>query len=141
MLRRMRIALALALIAGPALAQPAKPAPISKPLAAIEATLSGQPIDLPAGHLKVTVTEVTIPAGGGLPAHKHPYPRLVQVLEGRLKVTNLVTGQSAEKGVGDWMIDAVEQWHEAEALDGKPAKIMTIDHAPPGATVTVFKPN
>jgi quercetin dioxygenase-like cupin family protein len=135
----MRVTLALALlVAGPALAQPG---PVSKPLAAIEATLSGQPIDPPAGPLRVTVTEVTIPAGGGLAAHKHPYPRVVQVLEGRLKVTNLVTGQSVEKGVGDWMVDAVEQWHEAQALDGRPARIMTIDHAPPGAAVTVMKPN
>lgn len=130
-----------ALFAGPAMAQPALPAPSSKVQATIDATLSGQPIGLPTGPLKITVTEVTVPAGGGLPAHKHPYPRLVKVLEGRLQVTNLVTGQAVEKGPGDWMVDAVEQWHEARALDGKPAKIMTIDHAPPGAAVTVFKPN
>lgn len=135
----MRAILILALTAaGSAQAQPA---PLSKPIAAVEATLSGQPIDPPPGPLKISVTEVTIPAGGGLPAHKHPYPRLVQVLEGRLQISNLVTGQVAEKGVGDWMVDAVEQWHEAKALDGKPAKIMTIDYAPPGAAVTVFKPN
>ena len=77
----MRAALLLALIAGPALAQPA--APVAKPLAALEATLSGQPIDPPAGPLKITVTESIYPAGGRIAPHKHPYPRLVQILEGR----------------------------------------------------------
>jgi quercetin dioxygenase-like cupin family protein len=135
----MRIALALALLAGPALAQSA--APVARPLAAIEATLSGQPIDPPEGALKITVTESTYPAGGKIAPHRHPYPRLVQILEGRFRITNLVTGQSVEKGPGDWMVDAVEQWHEAEAMDGKPTRIMTIDYAPPGAVVTIFKPN
>ena len=113
------------------------PAP-GKPVT-IDATLSGQPIRAPEGPLRVTVTQTVIPAGGRLPVHKHPYPRVVNVLAGRLKITNLDTGQVREAAAGDWMVDAVDQWHEAEALGDEPVRIMTVDQAPPGATVTIPK--
>jgi hypothetical protein len=61
----------------------------------------------------------------------------VNVLAGRLKITNLDTGQVREAVAGDWMVDAVDQWHEAEVLGPEPARLMTIDQAPPGATVTI----
>jgi quercetin dioxygenase-like cupin family protein len=126
--------LALLLIAGPVAAQ-VPPVP-GKPVT-IDATLSGQPIRAAEGPLRVTVTQTVIPAGGRLPVHKHPYPRVVNVLAGRLKITNLDTGQVREAGAGDWMVDAVDQWHEAEVLGPEPARLMTIDQAPPGATVTI----
>ena len=127
------LAAALVLIAAPAAAQ----APVGRPLASLDATLSGQPIVAPGGKLRVTVTETTIPAGGGLAAHKHPYPRLVQVLSGRLKITNLDTGQAREVTAGDWLVDAVDQWHEAAVIGAEPVRVMTIDQAPPGAQVTI----
>ena len=126
--------LALLLIAVPVAAQ-VPPAP-GNPVT-IEATLSGQPIRAAGGPLSVTVTQTVIPAGGRLPVHKHPYPRVVNVLAGRLKITNLDTGQVREAEAGDWMVDAVDQWHEAEVLGSEPARLMTIDQAPPGATVTI----
>ena len=124
---------AVAALALPAAAQPVT---IGTPVT-IDATLSGQPIRPPAGDLRVTVTQVELPAGGKLAAHKHPYPRLVQVLSGRLEIHNLDTGQTREVKAGDWMVDAVEQWHEAVALGDQPARLMTIDHAPPGKPVTI----
>jgi len=126
--------LALLLIAVPAAAQ-VPPAP-GKPVT-IDATLSGQPIRAAEGPLRVTVTQTVIPAGGRLPVHKHPYPRVVNLLAGRLRITNLDTGQVREAVAGDWMVDAVDQWHEAEVVGSEPARLMTIDQAPPGATVTV----
>lgn len=124
----------LLLIATPATAQ-APPAP-GKPVT-LDATLSGQPIRAAAGPLRVTITQTVIPAGGRLPVHKHPYPRVVNLLSGRLRITNLDTGQVREAAAGDWMVDAVDQWHEAEVLGAEPARLMTIDQAPPGATVTI----
>jgi len=126
--------LALLLTAAPAVAQ-VPPTP-GKPVT-LDATLSGQPIQAPQGPLRVTVTQAVIPTGGRLPAHKHPYPRVVAILAGRLKITNLDTGQVREAVAGDWMVDAVDQWHEAEVVGEEPARLMTIDQAPPGATVTI----
>jgi quercetin dioxygenase-like cupin family protein len=127
------LALMLAALAAPAAAQPVT---IGTPVT-VDATLSGQPIRPPAGDLRVTITQVELPAGGKLAAHKHPYPRLVQVLSGRLEIRNLDTGQTREAKAGDWMVDAVEQWHEAVVLGDQPARLMTIDHAPPGKPVTI----
>lgn len=130
-----RLALAAALAATPALAQPTPTAP---PVT-IDATLSGQPIRAPAGDLRVTISQVQLPVGGRLPAHKHPYPRVAHVVSGRLKVVNLDTGQVREAKAGDWMVDAVDQWHEAVVLGDEPVRLMTIDQAPPGTTVTVVR--
>lgn len=117
----------------------ATPVAAQAPPVTLDATLSGQAIRAPSGDLRVTIAETTLPPGGRLPVHMHPHPRLVKVLAGRLKVINLDTGQSREVAAGDWMVDAVDQWHEAEVLGGEAVRLMTIDHAPPGAQVTVLK--
>lgn len=134
-MRLLLLALLAAAVGVPAAAQ--APAPSTRAIATVDATLTGQPIDPPAGPLRVTVSETTLPVGGRLAAHKHPYPRVVNILAGRLKVTNLDTGQVREAKAGDWMVDAVEQWHEAVVLGDEPVRILTIDQAPPGAAVTV----
>lgn len=118
-------------------AAPAAAQPVTKPVAAIDATLTGQPITAPAGKLRVTVSETTLAPGGKLAAHKHPYPRVVQVLSGRLRVTNLDAGTVSEPKPGDWLVDAVDQWHEAVVLGEEPVRLLTIDQAPPGAAVTI----
>lgn len=126
--------LGLLLIASPAAAQvPPEP---GKP-AIVDATLSGQPIRPPPADVRITISQGVIPVGGGVPAHKHPYPRLVSVLAGRLKVTNLDTGEVREIKAGDWLVDAVEQWHETAVVGSEPVRLLTIDEAPPGAAVTI----
>jgi quercetin dioxygenase-like cupin family protein len=122
-------------------AAPAAAQAVNTPVASLEATLTGQPIVAPAGPLRVTVTETAIPAGGRLAAHKHPYPRVVQVLAGRLQVTNLDTGTVSEPKPGEWLVDAVDQWHAAIVLGGEPVRLLVIDQAPPGAAVTIPKPD
>jgi len=126
--------LTLLATATPAAAQvppePGKPAIVDK-------TLSGQPIRPPQGEVRITITQGVIPVGGGIPAHKHPYPRLVNVLAGRMKVTNLDTGEVREIKAGDWLVDAVEQWHQTEVVGNEPVRLLTIDEAPPGAAVTI----
>lgn len=131
----LRLALAFALVAGPALAQP--PAPVSTPISAQDKTLSGQPIVLPQGRVVVTFTETLVPVGGVLPPHKHPYPRYAYVVSGRLRVTNLVSGTVSEVKAGELAIDAIDQWHEAIVLGAEPVKLMVIDQAPPGVANTV----
>lgn len=126
----------LALLATPAAAQ-TPPAP-GKPVT-IDATLSGQPIRAPSGDLRVTVTQTVVPVGGRLPVHKHPYPRVAHIVSGRFKITNLDTGQVREAVAGDWMVDAVDQWHEAEVVGDEPVRLMTVDQAPAGAAVTILR--
>jgi quercetin dioxygenase-like cupin family protein len=123
-----------AFAAAPSLAQPAPAAPVT-----IDATLSGQPIRAPGGDLRVTITQTELPKGGRLPVHKHPYPRVAHVIAGRLKITNLDTGQVREAVAGDWMVDAVDQWHEAVVVGEESVRLMTIDQAQPGAAVTIFR--
>jgi len=129
---------ALALISMPAAAQ--APGPIQKPLAALETTHSGQPLRGVAGAIKVSVTETTVPVGGAVAAHKHMHPRLVGVMAGRLKVTNLDTGAVTEAKPGDWMVDPIDQWHEAQVLGDEAVRLLVIDHAPPGATLMMPRP-
>ena len=125
--------LAAALLATPALAQPT---PMAPPVT-IDTTLSGQPIRAPAGALRVTVSRIELPVGGRLPAHKHPYARVAHVEQGRLSVRNLDTGETREVTAGDWVVDAIDQWHEAAVVGNEPVRLTTIDQAPPGAAVTV----
>src|SRR5665213_3280278 len=132
---------ALALLAGLAAASAvaAQPSPVTTALKRAEATSSGQPIVMPQGPLRVTVSETTIPPHGALPVHKHPYPRYVYVLSGRVRVTNLDTGQVAELKAGDMTIDPVGQWHKAQALGEDGVRLITVDQAPPGALTTVLR--
>ncbi len=132
------LAAVLALIALPAAAQ--APGPIQKPLAVLETTVSGQPLTGVAGPIKVSVTETTVPVGGAVAAHKHMHPRVVGVLAGRLKVTNLDTGAVTEAKAGDWMVDPIDQWHEAQVVGDEPARLLVIDEAPPGATLMMPRP-
>lgn len=59
------------------------------------------------------------------------------LLAGRLKVMNLDTGRVREAKAGDWLVDAVDQWRQTEALGDEPVRLMTVDQAPPGAAVTI----
>ena len=81
-----------------------------------------------------------MPVGGAVPAHKHAHPRLVGLLAGRLTVTNLDTGVVTEAKPGDWMVDPIDQWHEAQVIGDEPARLLVIDHAQPGATLMMPRP-
>jgi quercetin dioxygenase-like cupin family protein len=133
----IRAATVLAAAFFAATAAAAQPAPVTTVLKTLDATSAGQPIVMPAGPLRVTLSETTIAAHGVLPPHKHPYPRYVFVTAGRLRVTNLVTGQVSELKTGDTTIDPIGQWHEAVALGDDAVHLITIDQAPPGAPASV----
>ncbi|MBP7817950.1 MAG: cupin domain-containing protein [Phenylobacterium sp.] len=132
------LAAALALAAGPAAAQTA-PGSVARPVAQVNTTQSGQPILLPQGPVQVTVTETSVPAGGAITPHKHPFPRYAYVLEGALKVTNLDTGTVTMLKAGDFAVEARDQWHSAEPLNGQGAKLLVIDQTPPGQVNMVRK--
>lgn len=118
-------------LAAPALAQ-APGAPVTTPVGAYDATISGQPIRLPHGPVRVSVSETLIPAGASLPEHRHPYPRYIRVLSGRIAVKNFETGETRELKAGDFAVEALEQWHTGQALGDEPVRLLVIDQAPPG---------
>ena len=59
--------------------------------------------------------------------HKHPFVRYAYVLTGTLRVTNTETGHSNVYKTGDFIIEAIGQWHQAVNLDGRPLKLLVID--------------
>jgi quercetin dioxygenase-like cupin family protein len=128
----------IVLAAAPAFAQ-APPAPVSTPVGAFDATVSGQPIILPQGPAHLAVTQTDLAAGGVIAPHKHPYPRYNYVLAGGVRVTNLDTGAVQEFRAGQVIVEAVGQWHKGEALDGKPARLLAFDQTPPGQTNMIRK--
>ncbi|HSV01913.1 MAG TPA: cupin domain-containing protein [Phenylobacterium sp.] len=123
-------------LAGAAAAQ-APPKPVTTTLKTLSATSAGQPIVLPPGPVQATVSETTVPPHGQIAPHKHPYPRYVYVLAGRVRVINLVTGQTYELKAGDMSLDPVDQWHKAEALGDGPARLIALDQTPPGVSNVV----
>lgn len=131
----MKIApIVLALVfAAPALAAEPPPA-VTTPLATRTTTLSGQPIVAPAGPLQASLAETRLAPGASLPAHRHPYQRYVFVLEGRVEVTNMDTGEITVLDTGDFVAEARGQWHSARVLGDSAARLLAIDETPVGQT-------
>lgn len=113
------------------------PAPISRPIAAFTATQGAQPILLPQGPAQVSASETTLPPGGVIAVHKHPHQRMVYILEGHIRVTNLDTGDVVDLKPGDLGVEARDQWHKGEALGDAPVRMLVIDQTPPGASNVV----
>ncbi|MBX7247593.1 MAG: cupin domain-containing protein [Caulobacteraceae bacterium] len=116
-------------------------APIqSTPLATATTTWSGQPLNLPQGPIELKAARVVMPVGTALAPHKHPYPRYVHIESGRLSVSNEVTGVTREFGPGEFIVEAIDQWHSGRVVGDEPVILMVIDQAPPGVANVVQKP-
>jgi quercetin dioxygenase-like cupin family protein len=90
-------------------------------------TSSGQPITLPKSDVEVIATTLEIQPHATLPRHLHPYPRYGYVLEGTLKITNDQTGTTQVFNAGDFIVEAIGQWHRAETVGDVPVKLLVID--------------
>lgn len=95
---------------------------------------SGQPIILPQGEAQVTVSIYDIPAGANLPEHRHPFPRYGYVLAGNLRVMNTDTAMEQDYKPGDFILEAVGQWHKATAVGTGPVRLLVIDMVEQGKT-------
>ncbi|HWW47670.1 MAG TPA: cupin domain-containing protein [Xanthobacteraceae bacterium] len=111
---------------------------VVRPVLSATETSSGQPIVLPKNNPLVLVSTYEIPPGMVLPKHKHPYPRYGYVLAGTLKVTNLDTGRSDDFKPGDFILEAVDQWHQGESTGTETVKLLVIDMVENGANNTVL---
>ena len=90
-------------------------------------TAAGQSIVLCLNPATIVVSIYEIAAGATLREHKHPFVRYAYVLTGTLRVTNTQTGRSNVYKAGDFIIEAIGQWHQAVNLDGRPLKLLVID--------------
>ena len=97
------------------------------PVLTAAVTATGQPIALPPDNARVLVSTYEIAPEATLPEHKHPFPRYAYVLAGTLRITNTETGHSDVYRTGDFIIEAIGQWHKAASLDDRPVKLLVID--------------
>ena len=65
-------------------------------------------------------------AGATLREHS-PFACYAYVLAGTLRVTNTQTGHRNVYEAGDFIIQAIGQWHQAVNLDDRPLKLLVID--------------
>jgi quercetin dioxygenase-like cupin family protein len=116
----------LALIAAPSLALAAAPStPVAAPsIAGLEADPE---LD---GKVQVTVSQENIAAGGTLAEHRQPFVRHLFVVSGKLKVSNLVTGEEQLVGAGEIAVEAAGDWHVAHAVGDEAVEVFVIDQAP-----------
>ena len=97
------------------------------PVLTATVTATGQPIVLPQDNARIVVSTYEIARDATLPEHKHSFPRYAYVLAGTLRITNTETGHSDVYRTGDFIIEAIGQWHKAASLDGRPVKLLVID--------------
>lgn len=116
----------------------AKPV-IVRPVMSAATTSSGQPIVLPQKDAQVVVSTYEIAPGAVLPVHKHPFPRYAYVQAGSLRVTNTDTGKSEDFKPGDFIVEAVGQWHFGTNTGKDTVKLLVIDMVEKGKANTVLR--
>lgn len=134
------LACALALWASAVgLAHAAEPQVTVAPVITTDRTWTGQPIHLPQGDATVTVTTYDIPGGAVLPEHEHPFPRYAYVLSGSLTVTNSSAEEEKTFKAGDFIVEAVDQWHHAVNTGTTETKLLVIDLTPGAGGNTILQ--
>lgn len=116
----------------------AKPV-IVRPVASATTTSSGQPIVLPQKDAQVVVSAYEIAPGAVLPVHRHPFPRYAYVQAGHLRVTNNDTGRSEDFRPGDFIVEAVGQWHFGTNTGKDTVRLLVIDVVESGKANTVLR--
>jgi len=130
-------ALVIALAASSTYAAGSKP--VVTPVLTTDVTASGQPFTFPAKDAQVVVSTYEIPAGAALPQHKHLFPRFGYMLAGTLQVTNAETGKSELYKAGDFIPEAIGQWHQGANVGTDTAKLVVIDVIEKGQSNTVLR--
>jgi quercetin dioxygenase-like cupin family protein len=125
-MKRLSLVAGLALCMSPLHAQENIPV-VVKQVTSASVDSSGQPIRLPQRDAQVLVSTYEIAAGTVLPEHMHPFPRYGYVLAGTLRVTNIDTGEDREYRLGEFILEAVGQWHKATTVGAEPVKLLVID--------------
>jgi quercetin dioxygenase-like cupin family protein len=133
------LAAGITLLASSLYAEEAVRPVVVKPVLTTEVTASGQPIALPPKDAQLIVSTYEIAPGAVLPEHKHPFSRYAYVLSGALRVTNAETGKSDVYNIGDFITEAVGQWHHGENIGTDTVKLVVIDQVEKGQSNVVLK--
>lgn len=123
---RIAAVAALALAACPSLALAA--ATTSASQSAADAVAAGQPV-------RVAMRQATLPPGGRLPEEPPAGQRYFLVVSGRLKVSDLVTGEEQVVEAGKMAAERPGDWSLAEAVGDEPVTLYIIERAPVEAAV------
>ncbi|HEX7883633.1 MAG TPA: cupin domain-containing protein [Afipia sp.] len=140
-MKSLLFAISLLLVASPLYADttPAASKVVVKPVLSATTTSSGQPIVLPQKDAQVIVSTYEIAPGAVLPKHKHPFPRYAYVQAGTIEVINVDTGKTETLKTGDFILEAVDQWHFGANKGEVPVKLLVIDMVEKGQGNTVLQ--
>jgi len=140
-MKSLPFALGLMLVASPLHAdtQAVTGKVVVKPVMSTTVTSSGQPIMLPQKDAQVIVSTYEIPPGAVLPKHKHPFPRYGYVQAGTVEVTNTDIGKTETFKTGDFIVEAVDQWHFGTNKGDVPVKLLVIDMVEKGHANVVLQ--
>jgi len=97
------------------------------PVVSSTVTMSGQSYNFPQSSSEVVASIYEIDPGVALPIHKHSFPRFGYVISGTLRVENLETGQSVTFKSGDFILEAVGQWHRGTNVGANSLKVLVTD--------------
>lgn len=129
---RMFAAAALAVSVSPGLA-------FAAPVASAITGPQPPAVQAPAGSVRIAMRQQTLPPGGKLPEHRQVGERYLFVVSGRLKVSDLVTGEEQVVDAGKMAAEQPGDWHVAQALGADPVVLYVIDRAPPPAAATTAR--
>jgi quercetin dioxygenase-like cupin family protein len=112
---------------------------VTKEIASTAVTAADQPIHLPAGPVRVIVTQYDIAPGATLPVHKHPFPRYAYVEQGHLTVTEADSGSSHAYSQGDVIVEMIDRWHFGRNTGQDPVRLLVFDQVPEGSSNTILR--
>lgn len=123
-------ALAVCLCPGLALAAPVA-ASLAAPSSAADAAADAAPSSQTG--MRIAMRKEILPAHGKLAEERPTGERYLFVVSGRLKVSNLVTGDEQVVEAGKMAAERPGDWQVAEALGEEPVTLFVIDRTPAGA--------
>jgi quercetin dioxygenase-like cupin family protein len=111
---------------------------VIEPVIKTSSTAAGQPVQFPASS-EITAVTADVPAGlSNAGFHKHPYQRLVYVLDGTLSVEREGGGIQSYPA-GSLLVEMRDIWHRPVTKD-QHAKVLVIDFAPKGESNQIARP-
>ena len=90
----------------------------------------------PAGQPQLTTLKVTLAPHTALPWHTHPFPNVVYVLSGTLRLHDKASGKTLVVHQGEAVGESVDDVHRGEAGD-QPAVLLITYAGTPGVPTSV----
>lgn len=88
-------------------------------------TITGEPIQYPAGSARVTAVEITLQPGEQTGWHQHPVPLFGYMLEGELTVDYGAKGKRVYRK-GDSLVEAMNEAHNGRNTGKGPLRILAV---------------